>query len=455
MAQAFDDKREIFGWSMYDWANSAFATSVVAVFAGPYLSGVAKAAADATGQIYLLGLPVRYDSFFFYCVSASVFCQALVLPVLGAIADYSHARKKMMMLFTAIGGVTTGLLAFVTPGWHWLGAVFLILANLAFGASISLYNSFLPDIASPRMRDRVSSRGFALGYLGGAILLLLNLLLFAFKDGLGLDRASAARISLASAAAWWLGFSSITFRTLQSRQARSALPAGQGLVSIGFRQLAATFRDMRRIPQTARYLAAYFLYNDGIQTVMLVATMFAEKELEMSDTHRILLILMIQIVAFFGARFYGWLAERIGTQRAILSSLVVWCGVVVYAFVGMTDPTLVNGLNVPTRVVQFWILGAVVAIVLGGSQALSRSLFSRMIPKGKEAEFFAFYEVSDRGSSWIGTLVFGIVNQVFHSLRTGILALIVLFVAGLAILATVDVRRAADDAERIEPAGRT
>jgi len=431
-----NDRREIFGWTMYDWANSAFSTTVVTVFLGPYLSSITQAAADANGMVHLFGIPIKYDSFFTYCVSISILLQVVMLPVLGAIADYSHLRKRMLMFFSTLGAVSTILLFFVTPGLHWLGGFLFILANLAFGASIVFYNAYLPDIASPDQRDNVSSRGFALGYAGGGILLLLNLMLFSFREKLGMDSAMAARVSLASAGFWWLGFSILTFRALKSRHAMRQMPTDASYLTVGFKQLGNTFRQIRKFPETVRYLVAFLIYNDGIQTVIVVAAIFASIELGMDDQQLILVILMIQAVAFLGAFFlFPFLARRLGAKGAIVLSLIVWSLVVIYAFAALTTQF------------QFWILGAVIALVLGGSQALSRSLFAQMIPKGREAEFFSFYEVSDRATSFLGPLIFGLANQIFGSLRYGILSLIILFVIGFVILLTVNVPRAIQEAE--------
>src|SRR5690349_16485338 len=208
-APALNDKREIFGWTMYDWANSAFSTTVITVFLNPYLSGIAATAANADGFINVLGFSIRPDSFFTYCISLSVLLQVFFLPILGAIADYSHLRKRMLQIFAVLGSTATVLLFFVVPGWHLLGGLLLIIGNLSFGASIVFYNAYLPDIASADQQDQVSSRGFAMGYAGGGLLLLLNLVLFALKGALGLDSAFVARLSIASAGVWWLGFSFI------------------------------------------------------------------------------------------------------------------------------------------------------------------------------------------------------------------------------------------------------
>jgi UMF1 family MFS transporter len=430
-----NDRREIFGWTMYDWANSAFATTVVTVFMGPYLTGITESAADMSGLVFILGIPIAFDSFFAYCVSISVALQILILPVLGAVADFSHLRKRMLMLFSTLGAVTTILIFFVTSDLWLLGGALFILANLSFGASIVVYNAYLPDIASPDRRDSVSSRGYALGYLGGGILLLLNLVFFTFSEQLGIDGALAARICIASAGLWWLGFSLITFRRLRSRHAVRALPPGESYLTIGFKQLANTFRQIRLIPETIRYLVAYLIYNDGIQTVIVIATIFGSVELGMAQADLILVILMVQGVAFVGAFAFSFIASRIGTKRAIIVSLLIWSGVAIYASLFLQ--------TIP----EFWILAAVVGTVLGGSQALSRSLFSQMIPRGREAEFFSFYEISDRFTSTLGPLVFGLANQLTGSFRAGVLSVAIFFVIGLAILIMVNVPRAIREAE--------
>lgn len=444
MAVPVNDKREIFGWTMYDWANSAFSTTVVTVFLGPYLTNLAENAADANGNIfYVLGSGVRFDSLFTYCVSISVFLQVFFLPVLGAIADYSHLRKRMMQLFATIGAVATLALIFLVQDTYLLGGLLFIIANLAFGAGVVFYNAYLPDIASEDKRDSVSSAGFALGYAGGGLLLLLNLVLFSLME----DGALAARICLASAGVWWLLFSQVTFFTLRPRHAAKPLPPGENYLTVGFKQLASTFREVNKFPETVRYLIAYLFFNDGIQTVIVIAAVFAAEELGMNATNRILVILMIQAVAFFGAYLYGWLAGKMGTVRALITSLIIWCVVVVYAYAGMKSTVVVSGLNIAQRELEFWLLAFVVALILGGSQALSRSIFSQMIPKGREAEFFSFYEVSERGTSWMGPFIFARVNDITRSFRTGILSLIVLFVVGLGILVTVNVPRAIKEAQ--------
>jgi UMF1 family MFS transporter len=445
-----NDRREIFGWAMYDWANSAFSTTIGTVFLGPYLASLATEASTAytDGLARFAGIPIAPDSFFPYCVSLSVGLQVLFLPILGAIADYSHLRKQMMRLFATIGATATIALFFTTTNLWWLGGLLFIIANLSFGAAMVFYNAYLPDIASEDQRDRVSSYGWAMGYLGGGLLLLLNLIFYLTHESLGVPTGLAIRINLASAGIWWLGFSFLTWMRLQTRHARRPLPENETYFSVGFRQLGKTIKELRNFPETLKYLLAYFLYNDGIQTVIAVSATFAAAPLARGgigadQSTLTMVILMIQFVAFGGALFWGRLANWVGAKQSILISLVIWSGVVIYAY---------GGLQGESRILEFWILGAFIALVMGGSQAISRSLFAQMIPDGKEAEFYSFYEISERGTSWIGPFLFGIINQVFGSLRPAILSLIFFFIAGLIILPFVNVNKAIADVKKVDAA---
>jgi len=433
-----DDRRELVSWYFYDWANSAFSTTVVTVFLGPYLTSIAKAAADAEGLVHPLGISVFADSFFPYMVSLSVLLQVFFLPILGAIADYSHLKKQMLGFFAYLGAAATMCLYFLQGDNYLLGGGLFLLANLSFGASIVFYNAFLPEISSLEKRDTVSSQGWALGYLGGGILLAVNLVLFLNAEGFGVSEGHAVRISMASAGLWWAIFTVIPLLNLKRRQPLKSLQAGERVLTVGFRQLAHTLRNLPKYPQTLLFLIAYLLYNDGIQTVIALSSQFGSEELGVGASSLIALILMVQFVAFGGALFFGYLAGKIGTKRAILASLVIWSLTVIYAYAFLQTE------------IQFFVMGAVIAIVLGGSQALSRSVFSTMIPKGQEAEYFSLYEISERGTSWIGPLVFGLALQMTGSYRVGILSVVIFFIAGLVLLPFVDFRRAAVEAGNAE-----
>jgi UMF1 family MFS transporter len=443
-----NDKKEIFGWGMYDWANSAFSTTIGTVFLGPYLASLASEVAKSSpdGMAYIGSIPIAPDSFLPYCVSLSVGLQVLFLPILGAIADYSHMRKQLMQVFATIGALASVLLFFITGNLWAMGGLLYIIANLSFGAAMVFYNAYLPDIASEDKRDSVSSYGWAMGYLGGGLLLLLNLMFYQFRETLGVATGLAVRINLASAGVWWLGFSFFTWARLKPRHAHRSLPEGKTYLAVGFSQLSHTLKELKNFPETLKYLLAYFLYNDGIQTVIAVSATFAAAPLlrgglEMETGTLTMVILMIQFVAFFGALFWGKLSSWVGAKNAILISLVIWAGVVIYAY---------GGLYGETRVAQFFVLGGFIALVMGGSQAISRSLFSQMIPMGKEAEFYSFYEVSERGTSWIGPLIFGLMNQMFGNLRLAILSLIFFFVVGLLLLPWVNVKKAISDVKNYD-----
>lgn len=436
-------RREQTGWYFYDWANSAYYTTVVTVFFGPYITTVlARQAADANGFIHPFGVPVAVQAYWGYLVSLSVLLQVLLLPIAGALADYSHRKKQLLGLFAYLGAAATVAMFFLEGrSYLFAGALFLA-ANTAFGASVVIYNSFLPEIAAPEDRDAVSSKGWGIGYIGGGLLLALNLLLYVKPDALGLTEALAVRISLASAGLWWAAFTLIPLATLRNRQAAHRLERGQSAVGASLRQLARTLRDIRRYPQTLTFLLAYLLYNDAIQTVIALATQFGHDELKISMGPLALAILMVQFVAFFGSLAFNWIAAAITAKRAVMLSLVIWAAVTLsmYSYVRTTA--------------QYFVVAALVALVLGGSQALSRSLFSQMIPKGKEAEYFSLYEISDKGTSWLCPLAFALAIQFTGSYRLSALSLAAFFLAGLAVLARVDVRRAAREAGNEEGSSR-
>jgi UMF1 family MFS transporter len=434
---------------MYVWANSGFSTTVVAALLGPYLTVLAQNAVGDNGVVLSLGLfgDVTAKSLFPYATSLSVFLQVFLLPILGAVADYSSHKKRLMALFCYIGAVATCLFFFITSDLYLLGALLFVVANLSFGASVVLYNAYLPDICTEDRTDKISSQGFALGYLGGGLLLAANLALVVFAPKLGISTGLAVRLSLLSAGIWWGGFALITFARLRTRPAARVLPPGKNHLTVGFSELGATVRELRRLPNTLRYLIGYLFFNDGIQTVLGLASVFLAQELfvaqgktnDEAQSFLLGIVLMVQFVAFVGALLFARIAAAIGTKRAILISLVLWSGVVIYAYGFLQNTT------------QAWIMSAVIALVLGGSQALSRALFARMIPAGREASFFGFYEVSERGTSWMGPLIFGAVVGATGSYRQAILSLIVLFIVGTVILVLTDTDKAIRDAGRALP----
>jgi MFS transporter, UMF1 family len=420
-------RRERFGWYSYDWAMSVFNTSVTTVFLGPYLTSVAEEAAGPDGRLGFLGLSIPPGSWFSYVLSASVLLQVLVLPLAGAVADRTGRKRQMLAGFAALGALATTAMYFIADGRYLLGGVLFILANISFGAATVVYYSWLPDLAGPDERDAVSSRGWAFGYVGGALLLAVHLGLVLGAPSLGLTTGEAVRICLATAGLWWGAFTVFTVSRLRNRPVRDAPDRPRS----GFRQLATTMREMRAFPLTLWFLGAYLLFNDGVQTVISLSATYATEELGLEQSVLTGAILMVQVVAIAGALGLGRLAGRYGAKRVVLGALIAWIGVLLAAF------SLQAG-----AVGQFYALAAVIGLVQGGTQALSRSLFSQLIPAGKEAEYYGFYEISDRGTSWLGPLAFGLTYQLTGSYRLAIVSLVVFFVAGFVALAALPIRRA-------------
>ncbi|ORT55122.1 MFS transporter [Streptomyces sp. CB03238] len=423
-----DRRREQRGWYFYDFACSVYSTSVLTVFVGPYLTSVAKAAADADGFVHPLGIPIRAGSVFAYAVSLSVILAVLVMPLAGAAADRTGRKKPLLAAAAYLGAAATAGMFFLDGDRYLLGAFLLIVANASLAVSMALYNAYLPQIAEPEERDAVSSRGWAFGYTSGALVLLLDLALYTGHESFGLSESEAVRICLASAGLWWGAFTLVPLRRLRDRK---VAPGGEGAVGSGWRQLLATLRDMRRHPLTLSFLLAYLVYNDGVQTVISQASIYGSEELGLEQTTLITAVLLVQVLAVAGALGMGRLARTYGAKRTILGSLAVWALI------------LAGGYVLPAGApVWFYALAAAIGLVLGGSQALSRSLFSHLVPRGKEAEYFSAYEMSDRGLSWLGPLVFGLGYQLTGSYRDAILSLVIFFVLGFVLLARIPVRRA-------------
>ncbi|WP_406256788.1 MFS transporter [Streptomyces nigra] len=437
--EAADDaagrRREQSGWYFYDWACSVYSTSVLTVFLGPYLTSVAEAAADADGFVHPLGIPVRAGSFFAYSVSLSVVVAVLVMPLVGAAADRTGRKKPLLAAAAYTGAAATTAMFLLDGDRYLLGGLLLVVANAAQSVAMMLYNSYLPQIAPPEERDAASSRGWAFGYAAGSLMLVVNLALYLGHETFGVSEGMAVRICLASAGLWWGVFALVPLLRLRDRGPSTEKASGQRGTATGFRQLAATLRDMRRHPLTLAFLLAYLVYNDGIQTVITQASVYGSKELGLSQSTLIGAVLLVQVLAVAGALTMGRLARVYGAKRTILGSLVAW------------TLTLAAGYFLPAGApVWFFVLAAGIGLVLGGSQALSRSLFSHLVPPGKEAEYFSAYEISDRGMSWLGPLLFGLTYQLTGSYRDAIISLVAFFVIGFILLARVPVRRAISDA---------
>ncbi|MGH3625478.1 MAG: MFS transporter, partial [Sciscionella sp.] len=383
--QAVDPlRRTRFGWYAYGWASHAFEATVITVFMSRYLPSVAENAVGENGRLYVLGIPIAPGSLFTYAISLCSISLFVLMPLVGAIADRTGRKREMLLGFGYVGAASCAAMWFVA-GSNWvLGSLLLILAYLTYTAAKVVYNSILPELADADARDRVSSIGWASGYVGGGLLLALNFVGSFLID----DKALLARLSLSSAGIWWAAFALIPLAMLRTlpRVARPREESSGSLLTSGFRELADTIRGLRRYRLTLLFLIAYLVYYDGISTVVTLSADYGEKELKLGETTLLSAILIVQFTGFAGALFLGKLAERFGAKRVITVSLLVWIGVVVAAYFLQAG-----------SVVQFYTLAMVLSIVMGGTQALSRSLFSSMIPAGKEAEYFSLYEISSSG----------------------------------------------------------
>jgi len=435
-------------WNWYDWANSAYYTTVLSVLFAPYLITVAnraagcKADASHCGQtVSLLGLQVAPGSLPFYLTSFATIASAFVLPVVGAFVDRS-AHKRWNMAGFAFSGSACCMLLFLVDGTDWqLGAVAIVTSSILGGCSLVAYYAILVDISTEDERDDASSRGWAWGYLGGGLLLAANLVMYLGHSAFGLGAAMSVRLSLLSAGVWWAGFTLIPLLRLKDYEPRGAFTEQGGLWQRSFGQLFDTLREMRGYPMTLTFLIAYLFYNDGIQTVIYAASTYGEKTLRFDNTILIATILLIQFVAFGGALWFGRLAARMGAYRAIVGGTCAWMVIVVVA------------IFLPAHnAMLFFLVATAIGIVLGGTQALSRSFFSFFIPRGREGEYFALYNACERGTSWFGTLLFGLVFQITGSYRPAILALIVFFLLGLLFLVRLDPERGAREAGNTLPA---
>jgi UMF1 family MFS transporter len=437
MAEVTDVEPARRAWYLYGWASQSFPAIVVAVFMPRYLTSVAEHAVGKHGRVHVAGIPIAPGSLFAYDVTASTILLVLLMPLVGAIADRSRRKRDVMLGCGWAGALACIAMVFIVRDDWELGAILFALAYIGYSCSIVVSYSLLVDLSSSADRDHVSSVGWAIAYIGGGVLLATN-----FGLSLAVDKATLARIALCSAGVWWI---------LCSLPVRSRLPrligAGAGsrrrgsALGQGFAQLAATLRHMRGYPLTLAFLGAFLVYNDGIQTVITVSAQYGDKELRLSDTVLLLGILLVQFVAYAGALGFGRLAEWFGAKRAILGSLVVWLIVVLIAY------KLQAGV-----VWEFFAIAVLIALVLGGSQALSRAIFSRLIPAGAEAQYFGFYEISDAGTSWLGPLIFGLTYQNTGNYRSALGSLVVFFVVGFVLLYFVPVRRAIEAAGNAVPA---
>ena len=429
-----NDRRTIFGWAMYDWANSAYITAGAGVLLPIFFADTVV----PEGGIEILGRNVTGEALWGFAVGFGALALFLAMPVLGAVADLSNRKKRLLQVFAYIGSAATITLVFTSTGDVVLTLALFLIAHTGFVAGNVMYNGFLPEISTDETIDRVSAQGFALGYLGGGLQLVLAAAIILFHEELGLTETTAQRMGIAMAGVWWAAFGAFSFTRLGDwgtagsiPEQYRAMPGWIALTRLGFSRTLTTTRQIGRHKPLLLFVLAFILYNDGVQTVIAMTSVYASETLELSTATILAMFLLVQFVAFPGALLVGRLAGHIGTKRTILSTLVVWSLVAVGAFL------LPVGAAYP-----FLALGTVTGFVLGGVQALSRSLYASMIPESASAEFFGFFAVFNRFSAIWGPILFGVIAATTGSARNAIASVIVFFVLGGILLSLVDVDRA-------------
>jgi MFS transporter, UMF1 family len=426
-------RRDLRAWAMYDWANSAFQTTIIAAIFPIYFQKVA--AADLPGPVA--------TSRFAWATTWSILIVAVITPLLGAVADYAAMKKKLLGVFLAIGAVATGAMYFITRG-DWLFALILfVIGNVGVAGSIVFYESILPHLVGQEELDRVSSAGYAVGYIGGGVLLAINVLMMSRPGLFGLpSREIAVRASLASVAVWWVVFSIPLFRDVPEppRRLEADEQASANVISTAARRLLETFFELRIYRQAFIFLLAFLLYNDGIQTIIRMATIYGT-EIGIDDNAMIAALLVTQFIGIPFAFLFGMFADRIGAKAAVFVGLGVYAVITVLGYFMHSAA-------------EFFALAILVGMVQGGTQALSRSLFASMIPRHKSSEFFAFFSVFERYAGILGPAIFAWVVEHSGTSRNAILSVLAFFILGAALLTLVDVesgRRAGRDAEAALP----
>ena len=396
-------RRSILGWAFYDFAESAFATSILVAILPVYYLSIAP-----QGGIVVSFGPIRFttaaSSLWAYTISFSTMLIALPSPVLGALADSGGRRKLFLGVFGYTGALFSALLVFVGTGDYLLASALFCVANIGSVGSSTFLNALLLDVAPPGKMDSVSGKGFAAGYLGGGTVFVINLLMISHPEWFGIPSQEwGIRLSFLVVGLWWALFSIPTMLWVRERP-REERTHGSRIVRDAFRTTWMTLRRITRFRDLSLYLLAFLVFNDGIQTVIVMAVPYAKETLRLDTTTLMGVLVLIQAIGIPGSLFFGWVAERLGSKQALLISLTIWSGVVIMAW------------RIASAV-EFWVLGACVGLVLGGSQAISRSLYGALIPQSRAAEFYGFLAVSSRFSSFLGPLVFGLARDITGSMR--------------------------------------
>lgn len=418
-----NNPRTLTAWAYYDWANSVHSLVIVSSIFPVYFSATAL---NETGGpiINFLGVSIKNSVLFSYTISAAFLFTALLSPICSAIADYSGRKKAFMKVFCYTGAISCSLLYFFTQATTTFAVICFWLSLIGWSGSIVFYNSYLPDIATEDQYDRVSARGFSMGYIGSVLLMVINLVVILKREWFGnISEGLASRIAFLTVGLWWIGFAQIPFSRLPNVASPKEGYQHENYLLNGFRELQQVWISLQRQTLTKRFLVAFFVYNMAVQTVMYVATIFGSDELKLPGQSLIITILLIQLVAIPGAYGFSRLSERLGNTYALMVAVLIWIGICTGAYFVQTQE-------------QFFGLAAVVGLVMGGIQSLSRSTYSKLIPATTTdtASYFSFYDVTEKISIVLGTLVYGLIEQLTGSMRNSVLGLLVLFIIGLALL---------------------
>ncbi len=425
-----DNKKKILAWSLYDWANSSFATTIMAgffpVFLGAYWAPESLMA--ATEKTFLLG---AFNS------GASLIVMILA-PILGAIADHMAGKKKFLAAFCLLGVLMSASLGFLAYGQYWAALIFYALGTIGFSGANIFYDSLLPSVASEKKIDYVSSLGFSLGYIGGGLLFTLNVAMYLLHDSLGLTEDQAIKLSFISVGVWWLLFSIPLFRKVPEPFIKEKVSVSEAIKG-GLLQLKTTFQDIKKLKYVAMFLVAFWLYIDGVDTIIRMALDFGDSldTVDLGATELIIILLMVQFIAFPGTLLYNAFAQKIGVKKGLLVAI------------GGYGLITILGYFISENW-HFYVLGGMIGLFQGGIQALSRSLYSRLIPKKKAAEFYGFFNMWGKFAAVIGPIMMGGVSKLTGNPRYGLLSLIVLFIAGGLILAFVDIEKGEEIAKQFD-----
>lgn len=415
-------------WAMYDWANSVYSLVITSTIFPVYYNSVTKGS-DGSDRVDFFGLEVVNTVLYSYSISFSYFVIALISPLLSGIADASGKKLSFMKFFAYLGSISCMGLFFFDASNLEFGILCSVFASIGYAGSIVFYNAYLPEIATEEEYDFLSARGFALGYIGSVILLVFNLITIQFPELFGFSGGSfPARFSFLLVGLWWAGFSQITFRNLPTGYRKES--GSENIFLKGYREIQAVFSRVRSMPILNKYLAAFFFYSMGVQTVMYLAASFGDKELGLPGDQLILTVLIIQFVAIGGSFLFAFISKKFGNKISLMIMVVIWIGICGAAYYVYT-------------VYQFYALAFVVGMVMGGIQSLSRSTYSKLIPQSttENASYFSFFDVTEKIAIVLGTFTYGVIEQWTGSMRNSAVSLGVFFLVGLGFLILVSIPR--------------